>query len=472
MSTAALSALPSSLASLLSTYSNKAQAGTHDPAPQTHSDATATAGAALGSDPAYTLSLGQQASSSALVGYTKLAKLGGQFEGSMAQLETPSGTASSSLGSITVDVLQLAKPQTLLSSAFGDSDHVSLGTGTLTLQSGSVGADGQFSGTGDATQIDIKTGTLDDLVASINGAQTGVQASVVEEGGGFALQLSGTGEGADHAFRLQGLTELNFDPSQPNSSMLTESQKAQNSVYSVDGGDYEYSGNAKVPVGFGQTADFAALGNMTVARQPQAEGVQSLVTAFNSIQHSIVQMAGKDGELAKDANLAAAMFKSLSDTANGTFDTGGKFTSLSQIGITAQADGTLAVDQTALSEAVANSPNDLQALISAVSTAMDKAMSPYLGTHGSLASQADILAKQITKGSSLLDYLSGSTTGATNSKPSLLDALNGSSSSSTGSSGAPKTLLDYLNASDSGTSTSSEFGQNGNATTGLSGASA
>lgn len=471
MSTAALSALPSSLASLLNPYSTKAQAsGGHDLASHTTGGLDAASGGALGSDPAYTLSLGQQASSSALVGYTKLAKLGGQFEGSMAKLETPSGLAPSSLAAITVDVQRMAKSQTLLSGAFGDSDHVSLGTGTLTLQSGSVGADGQFNGIGDTTQIDIKTGTLDDIVASINGAQAGVHASVVEEGGGFALQLSGTGEGADHAFRLQGLAELNFDPSRPDSSMLTESQKAQNAVYSIDGSDYEYSGNTKVPVGFGQTADFAALGKMTVARQPQAEGVQSLVTAFNSIQHSIVQMAGKDGELAKDANLAAGIFKSLSDTANGSFQTGGKFTSLGQIGITAQADGTLAVDQTALAEAVASSPNDLQALISAVSAALDKAMSPYLGTHGSLASQADLLAKKITKGASLLDYLDGSTSGA-NSKPSLLDALNGGSGGS-GSSGAPKTLLDYLNASANGTSAATEFGRNGNALSSLTGASA
>ena len=462
MSTAALSALPSSLASLLSTYSNKAPAGTQaQEAPAAPSNMTA--GGALGSDPAYTLSLGQQDSSSALVGYTRLAKLGGQFEGSMTQLESPSGAPSSSLGSISVDVQQLAKPQTLLSGAFGDSDHVSLGTGTLTLQSGSVSADGQFSPTGDSTQVEIKTGTLDDLVTSINGAQAGIHASVVEEGGGFALQLSGTTEGADHAFRIQGLPELNYDPSLPNASMLTESQKAQNSVYGIDGGDYEFSGNTKVPVGFGQTADFAALGPMTVARQPQADGVQSLVTAFNSIQQSIVQMAGKNGELSKDANLAAGMFKSLADTANGSFNTGGKFTSLSQVGISAQADGSLSVDQTALSEAVADSPNDLQALISAVSTAMNKAMSPYLGSHGSLTSQADVLAKQITKGSSLLDYLDGSTTGA-NGKPSLLDAMNGSSGS--GSSGGPKTLLDYLNASADGSSAASQFGQNGNANPG------
>ncbi|TAN63367.1 MAG: flagellar capping protein [Magnetospirillum sp.] len=441
MTTTALSALPPSLAALLSTYTTpggKAHGDTADTTPQAP---PTPAGGALGADPAYTLSLGQQGSSSALVGYTRLAKLGGQFESTMATLETPTGTAAQTTGSIAVDVQQLARPQTLLSGAFGDSDHVSLGTGTLSIAAGTVAPGGRFTAKDGGVSIPVKTGTLDDIVAAINAANAGVNAAVVEEGGGYALQLTGSAGGADQAFRITGLPELAFDPGAPDSSMLTESQKAQDAVYSVDGTDYTSGTNSKVPVAFGITTDFTATGPLTVAKPSQPEAVQSLVVAFNTIQRSIAKMAGKDGDLAEDINLAAGMFKNLGDAATGSFGTGGTFTSLAQVGVTVQSDGTLAIDQTTLSEAVAANPTDLQSLIFAVSKAMDDAMAPYLGSKGSITRQSGILSAQISQGSSLLDYLNGDNSGSSSHK-SLLDYLNGNGS---GSSSGQASLLDQLN---------------------------
>ncbi|MDO8608765.1 MAG: flagellar filament capping protein FliD [Phaeospirillum sp.] len=431
MTTTALSALPSSLASLLSSYSTKA----HGDAAGTATPAAVPAGGGLGADPAYTLTLGQQASSSALVGYTRLATLGGQFENTMAQLEEPAGSTNQGSGSVIVDVRQLAAPQTLLSGAFGDSDHVSLGAGALSIETGTISADGHFIAKDDGISIPIKTGTLDDIVASINAADSGVLASVVEEGGGYALLLTGSATGADRAFRLHGLPELAFDPAAPNASPLTVGQTAQDAVYTIDGTDFDFSSNSKVPVAYGITTDFTAIGVVKVAKPPQPEAIESLVTAFNTIQQSIAKMAGKDGDLAKDIHLAAGMFKSLGDAATGTFETGGALSSLAQIGVTVQPDGTLNVDQTALSEAVADSPSDLQSLIFAVSKALDDAMTPYLGSRGSITSLSNILSAQIRQGSSLLDYLNGDASSAgSGSHKNLLDYLNEDSADSFGGS--------------------------------------
>ena len=460
MMTTSLSALPSSLAALLTNY---ASSGTKTTADSTATTAQAAslptpAGGALGADPAYTLKLGAQGAASAMIGYTKLATLGRQFEGTMGTLEEPAGSTGPAAGSVTVDVQQLAQAQTLVSGAFGDSDTVSLGTGSLTLQTGSVGSDGSFTAAGSPTSIPIKTGTLDDIVSSINAAKAGVTASVVEEGGGYALKLTGSSTGANQAFSVAGLSELAFDPATPNTSMLTESQSAQDATYAIDGNTFTFGSNSKVPVAFGVTTDFTATGSTTVATPSQATSIQSLVGAFNTIQQSIAKAADKNGDLANDVNLAAGMFKNLGDAATGTVTTTGQFSSLSQIGVNVQPDGTLSIDQTALAAAISTSPTDVQSLISAVSTAMDAAMSPYLGAKGSIASQSHLLSAQMMQGSSLLDYLDSTTSGSSSSQSGLLNSLTGSSSgttSATGVSSSPKTLLDYLNGASSSSSSGS-----------------
>ena len=106
-------------------------------------------------------------------------------------------------------------------------------------------------------------------------------------------------------------------------------------------------------------------------------------------------------------------------------------------------------DQTAVSEAVANTPTDLQALISAVSKAMDDAMAPYLGSKGSISSLSKILGDQLTQSTSLLDYLDGNSP-SSGAHKTLADYLN---SGSSGASSAPKSLMDYMGGESSASST-------------------
>ena len=90
--TTSLSALPSSLANLLTNYASSGpQAdGTTAATPQA---APTPAGGALGTDPAYTLKLGAQGSSTALLGYSRLATLGSQFESAISPLESSAGSS-------------------------------------------------------------------------------------------------------------------------------------------------------------------------------------------------------------------------------------------------------------------------------------------------------------------------------------------------------------------------------------------
>jgi flagellar hook-associated protein 2 len=428
MSTSSVSALPTALAGLLKQYANQAQKDDGTAAPQTTVPQTAAQVAAsplsLGRDEAYSLSLGSAQSGQAMMGYTRLATLGAQVDG---ELKTVAAQAANpgSAGSVQVDVKSLAQAQTLVTSLFGDPDTVSLGTGTLQVQMGAIDETGAFAPSGDPVDITIAGGSLNDIARSINDAKAGLTARVVESGGGYELEISGQDTGAARAFSLSGLAELGFDPARPEMSPLTQTSEAADAQYAVDGTDFTWPSNSGVPVAFGTTADFTATGPLGVPRSGIADTVQSMLKSFNSLQQGIVKMTGDKGELAGNANLAAGMFKRIGDAAMAEYSTGGEYTTLAQIGIQVQKDGTLSVDQSALAGAIGKDPAAVQSLIAQAAKGMDDAIRPYLGAKGAISSQVSVLGSLLGRGSSLLDYLDGgnSSGGLYGNSASLLSAL-------------------------------------------------
>ncbi len=421
MSTNAVAALPTALAGLLKQYANPSQKT--DGTTTTAADAAASP-LSLGRDEAYSLSLGSAQSGSAMLGYTRLATLGAQVESDLQAAAQAS--APGSAGSVEVQVNQLAQVQTVVTSLFGDPDSVSLGTGTLGVQMGAVDSEtGAFTPTGNPTEIVIAGGSLNDIAQSINDAGIGLTARVVESGGGFELEISGKDTGSGRAFALSGLGELAFDPSQPDTSPLTQTSEAADALYSVDGTDFAWSSNTDVPVAFGTTASFAATGSLSVARSTVTDTVQKMMESFNGLQSAIVEMTGDKGELAANANLAAGMFKRIGDAAMAEYPTGGDISTLADIGIEVQKDGTLSIDQSVLAQALGKDPASVQSLIAQAAKGMDDAIRPYLGSNGAISSQVTVLGSLLGRGSSLLDYLGGgaSSGGLFGNSTSLLSAL-------------------------------------------------
>ncbi len=453
-----LSALPSALAALLTKYGGAPASGANDSAAgSAAAGRTATvAGGALGADPAFTLALGQHDAGNALIGYNHLAQTGRQFESEMAALETPAHAVGGGNGSVSVEVQQLAQAQALTSGPFGDADQVSLGTGTLSIETGTVdAATGAFTAAASPVNIPIANGSLNDIVAAINSANAGVSASVVEEGGGYALHLVGSETGAAQAFRIQGLAELAYDPAHAEASPLATVATAQDALYAVDGGQFRYPSNSDVPVAIGARANFAAVGTVTVARSALPDEVRKLVDTFNGMQKTIIGLTGKSGELEKDANLAAGLFKNLGDAATASFAGAGKFSQLADVGVSVQSNGTLAINQVTLDSAVLGDSSGLQSLINQVSAAMAEAVAPYTKSGGSLASQVSLLsALMVRGGNSLVDYLDGSASSSSQTGQGggggLASYLGGGRSS--GASGAQNDLVSYLDGTNTGTS--------------------
>lgn len=422
MSTNAVAALPTALAGLLKQYATPGQKT--DGATTTAASAAASP-LSLGRDEAYSLSLGSAQSGSAMLGYTRLATLGAQVESDL-QAAAAQASAPGSAGSVEVQVNQLAQVQTVVTSLFGDPDSVSLGTGTLSVQMGAVESEtGAFTPTGNPAEIVIAGGSLNDIAQSINDAGIGLTARVVESGGGFELEISGKDTGSGKAFALSGLGELAFDPSQPDTSPLTQTSEAADALYSVDGTDFAWSSNTGVPVAFGTTANFTATGSLGVARSTVTDTVQKMMQSFNSLQSAIVEMTGDKGELSANANLAAGMFKRIGDAAMAEYPTGGDISTLADIGIEVQKDGTLSIDQSVLAQALGKDPAAVQSLIAQAAKGMDDAIRPYLGSKGAISSQVTVLGSLLGRGSSLLDYLGGGTSsgGLFGNSTSLLSAL-------------------------------------------------
>jgi flagellar hook-associated protein 2 len=432
MSTSSVGSLPSALAGLLKQYAPTVQDG------QT-SSAAATANAAasplsLGRDEAYSLSLGSSQSAQALLGYTKLATLGGQVDSDLQSVAAQAAsTSAGSAGSVQVQVNQLAQSQTVVTSLFGDPDSVSLGTGTLSVQTGSIDPDsGAFTPQGDPVDIAISGGSLNDIAKSINDAGVGITAQVVESGGGYELSISGAKTGANTAFALSGLSELAFDPANPAASPLTQTAEAADAQYNIDGTDFAWPSNTGVPVAFGTTTDFTQTGPQSVAKSGVADAAKKMISSFNGLQQAIAQMAGDKGELAANPNLAAGMFKRIGDAAMASYSTAGGNASLTDIGIDVASDGTLTIDQSVFAQALGKDPASVQSLVSQAAKGMDDAIRPYLGSNGALSSQTSVLGSLIGRGASLLDYLGGGSSGSVSG--GLASYLSGDNSSSSSSS--------------------------------------
>jgi len=130
------------------------------------------------------------------------------FRGLAVQLATPTGfglysatvseenLASASVGSgavpgaYTFTVQALAQTHQLVAQGYADTDETSVGTGTVSIAVGG----------GDAVVVDVAGLTLAELRDAINGAEAGVNASIINDGSGgspYRLVLTSKTSGLD-----------------------------------------------------------------------------------------------------------------------------------------------------------------------------------------------------------------------------------------------------------------------------------
>lgn len=311
-------------------------------------------------------------------------------------------SASAASGKFQVEVQNLAQAQKLKSSVFSDPT-ATVGTGTLTIQFGSYSG-GSFTLNPDkaagTVTIDTSHTSLSGVRDAINAANIGASASIVNDGTGYRLVVSSNDTGLANALKItvndsdanhtdtSGLSQLAYDATTGGTTNLTETAAALNANAIVDGIAISKASNTFSDVIEGVTVNLLkanprAPTTLTVAKNTSSvqAAIAGFVKAYNDLGKNITSLSAYDAQnnkasiLTGDATLRTiqAQLRSAFNTALST--AGGGLTTLNDIGVAFQSDGTLTLDSGKLTTALNDPTKDISTLFAAVGKPDDSLVS-------------------------------------------------------------------------------------------------
>jgi len=332
-------------------------------------------------------------------------------------------------GSYSVNVTQLAQRQSLASRGIA-STTASIGDGsatTLTFNFGTISggtlADGAYSGasfsedpnhkSGSIT-IDSSNNSLQGIRDAINKANLGVTATIVADGSTepnrLVLTSSKTGVASsmkitvDGDAALQDLLAYDPDSSSGGVQKLTQTSAAQNTELTVNGIAITSATNSITGAIEGVSLNAAKIGtttvNVTRDTSTVEKNVNAFVKAYNDVTNTLKALSSYDsktktgGPLVGDStvrNVQTAIQRMFTSPPAGLE---GSVTTLSQIGVSMQTDGTMAVDSAKLKTAMESNFDEIGKLFAVAGTASDSLVS-YAGS--TLATKAGSNAINITQ---------------------------------------------------------------------------
>lgn len=352
-----------------------------------------------------------------------------------------SATAGSTAvpGTYSVNVSQLAQSQNLVA-AGRTSSTAAIGNGTATTVtfdlgtiSGGTLADGIYSGAtftsnGSGTAsitIDGTNNTLEGIRDAINAASMGVTATIVNDGSGtpYRLALTSSNSGASNSLKITASggdgsigSLLGYDPA--GTQNLTQTLAAQNANLTVNGIAITSASNtvSEAIQGISLTLKntTATTASLTVARDTAAisTAASGFVDAYNALASQIKSRSAYGTEDSGGGVLAGdSALRVMQDQLRSIFTTpatGGTLNSLSQVGITSKADGSLTMDSSVLNSAIAADFDDVVNLFSSSSgfaTRMDAWATTALSAGGLIDSRTESLKSFVKDRSEEVDRL-------------------------------------------------------------------
>ncbi|MBE0490214.1 MAG: flagellar filament capping protein FliD [Halomonas sp.] len=275
-------------------------------------------------------------------------------------------------GSFNVEVTQLARAGTLATQRVAAADTAIVDADTQLELTFAGMAPGD-----EPLKIDIAAGaSLEAIRDAINAStESGVSASIVNDGSGFRLALNSTETGADAAIASSNFFDIlgadaqaaiTADNTAEVGSNVVISQAGQDANLSVNGIDIVSATNKVEGAIQGVTLNLeqtTADGQPITLRVEQdtlkaREAVQGFVKAFNELKGTIGKLTafnaetGQAGDLNGDGavrSIEARLRGVLSGGVTGT-GTEGELRMLNQVGISLQRDGTLKLDDAKLNE--------------------------------------------------------------------------------------------------------------------------
>jgi flagellar hook-associated protein 2 len=366
-----------------------------------------------------------QAAAKALASPAKFAS----FQATVADATVLNAAAgpSAAAGSYSVQVHTLAQNQKLV--AVGQvSDTAVMGTGgttTLTFEFGAIAgtldpATGKYSGatftpgtaSAQTVTIDAANNTLQGIRDAINAANIGVTASIINDGSAtpYRLVLTSNNSGVESSMRIAVSADpdiaalLAHDPA--GSQALSERATASDASFSIDGIAITKPSNTVADAIGGVTLTLLKPNSSTtfnVASDTAAiqEKVDAFVKAYNDLSKALRDAtaadptAGTSSALTGDSTVRSIQSQMRQILTGALAGTTGALTRLADVGIAFQRDGTLAVDATKLTEALADPTKRVGELfvkgtaVTGFAAQIDIRIEAMLSTDGLVASRTD-----------------------------------------------------------------------------------
>ncbi|WP_292980795.1 flagellar filament capping protein FliD [Nitrosomonas sp.] len=311
---------------------------------------------------------------------------------------TVSVSSSAAAGTHEIEVQSLAQAQKIKSEAFATTDTV-VGSGSLMIEFGTYNGDGTFSAnaakTAKTITIDPAKSTLADIRNAINDANAGVTASIVNDGSGNRLVIASKDTGLANALKITandadgnhtdnaGLSKLAFDASTGGTMNMTETVAAKNAVMVIDGITVEKASNTIKDALEGVTfnllkANPGTSTTLTVEKDKSSveTAVKALVNTYNELEKTIGNVsrydaASKKGSALTGDSTVRMVQNRVRAMLSGNQSAAGGISALSELGISFQKDGTLKLDESKLSAALADPDKNLATFFSTQSGGAD-----------------------------------------------------------------------------------------------------
>ncbi len=326
-----------------------------------------------------------------------------KFQGTKSSLidttiASVTSTTAAAPGNYALEVSQLAKAQKLVVAGTG-SDTVPLGKGVIkfdlgTIVGGTLGTDGKYTGVtaftpgaGTTKSVTIDGGSsLADIRDAINKAGVGVTAAIINDGSAtpYRLTLTQNSTGQASSMKISVVDAdpagspllsalLTHDPLDPAKAMR-ETATAVDAKFKLDGVEVTKPSNTVDDVVTGVTLNLLKtnVGTTTalnVIRDTASvsTAVTSFVKAYNDISQTLRDAMAYNPTTKTAAILnGEASVRGIQTQVRGVLAAAipgdGALTRLSEVGVTVQKDGTLALDSAKLNKALASNFDDFAGL--------------------------------------------------------------------------------------------------------------
>lgn len=311
-------------------------------------------------------------------------------------------------GSYDIEISQLAQSQKLKSQAFV-SELDAIGTGTISIEFGEVNdAKNSFDVNSEIpTQhisIDEENSSLRGIQQTINQANAGVRASIINDGTGYRLILNSEKSGVENSLRISisdddvndedlfGLSLLAYNPiattevegGTASGKNLEEASVAKNALFSIDGINISSGQNEIKDSIPGITLNLNKLTEQGIESfkvEKETAGIKqsirSFVSSYNELMTTVSTLTGFNSESGQAGPLSGdSAIRGITDQIRRRLSTSfdginENLTALSSIGINSSLDGSLSLDDFKLDMAIEKHADEIAHLFAAAVSTSD-----------------------------------------------------------------------------------------------------